>query len=108
LNCRLVELASAARLHAPEPPTVRRCGERRTRFWTRAAIAFTVALIGTTALALRTAPTHYEPPVPPGAMVQGVPPRVALGALSGAEVALRAKLRGATAHGPQRLVPLTQ
>ncbi|GAA3815176.1 hypothetical protein GCM10022403_055960 [Streptomyces coacervatus] len=108
LNRRLAELASAERLHAPKSLTVRRGGERKTRFWTRAAIAFTAALIGTTALALRTAPTHYEPPVPPGAIVQGVPPRVALGALSQAEAQLRAKLRGATAHGPERLVPQTQ
>ncbi|MFF4798202.1 RNA polymerase sigma factor [Streptomyces sp. NPDC001351] len=108
LNRRLVELASTERQPAPGPPTVRSRGERSARFWTRAAIAFTTALIGTTALALQTAPTHYEAPVPPGAAVQGVPPRVALGALSRGEVQLRAKLRGATAHGPERLVPLTQ
>ncbi|WP_425585821.1 sigma factor-like helix-turn-helix DNA-binding protein [Streptomyces longisporus] len=108
LNRRLVELASTERQPAPGPPTVRSRGERSARFWTRAAIAFTTALIGTTALALRTAPTHYEPPVPPGSTVRGVPPRVALGALSQGEVQLRAKLRGATAHGPERLVPLTQ
>jgi DNA-directed RNA polymerase specialized sigma24 family protein len=107
LNRRMTELASTERLQAPRPPTVRRGGERRARFWTRAAIAFTVALIGTTTFALRTAPTHYEPPVPLGAQVQGVPPRVALGPLSGAEVQLRAKLRAETAHGPERLVPLT-
>jgi len=108
LNRRLVELASTERQPAPGPPAVRSRGERSARFWTRAAIAFTTALIGTTALALRTAPTHYEAPVPPGAAVQGVPPRVALGALSRGEALLRAKLRGAAAHGPERLVPLTQ
>ena len=108
LNRRLVELASTERQPAPGPPTVRRRGERSARFWTRAAIAFTAALIGTTALALRTAPTHYEPPVPPGAVVQGVPPRVARGALSAPEAQLRAKLRAEPAHGPERLVPLQQ
>ncbi len=66
LHRRLAELASAERLRAARPPTVRLGSERRARYLTRAAIAFTVALIGTTALTLRTAPTHYEPPVSPG------------------------------------------
>ncbi|MGW5640589.1 helix-turn-helix domain-containing protein, partial [Streptomyces sp. NPDC003832] len=77
LHRRLAETASAERLRAAKPPTVRTGSERRATFWTRAAIAFTVALIGTTALSLRTAPTRYEPPVAPGATVQGVPPNVA-------------------------------
>ena len=82
--------------------------ERRARFWTRAAIAFTVALIGTTALALRTAPTEYEPPVPAGETVRGVPPRVAPGALSDEELRLRAELREEWHSGPERLVPLAR
>ncbi|MHC5908483.1 hypothetical protein ACVNF4_32075, partial [Streptomyces sp. S6] len=49
--------------------------------------------------------THYEPPVPPGATVSGVPPRQAPGPLSDAELTLRAKLRQETSHGPERLVP---
>ncbi|MCX5060906.1 MULTISPECIES: helix-turn-helix domain-containing protein [unclassified Streptomyces] len=106
LHRRLTEVASTELLRAGRPPAVRTSGERRARFWTRAAIAFTVALIGTTALTVRTAPTHYEPPVAPGAQVQGVPPRVAQGALSEAQAQLRTKLRTATAHGPERLVPL--
>jgi DNA-directed RNA polymerase specialized sigma24 family protein/DNA-binding XRE family transcriptional regulator len=106
LHRRLAEVASARRPNAPEPPAVRTGGERRTRFWTRAAIAFTVALIGTTTFTLRTAPTHYEPPVAPGVQVRGVPPRVALGPLSEAETQLRTKLRRAAVNGPQRLVPL--
>ncbi|MYR46454.1 Cro/Cl family transcriptional regulator, partial [Streptomyces sp. SID5910] len=73
----------------------------------RAAIAFTVALIGTTALTLRTAPTHYEPPVPPGETVRGVPPRVAPGALSDEELELRQKLRDQFQAGPERLAPGT-
>ena len=106
LHRRLAEVASAERLQARKPPTVRTGGERRARFWTRAAIAFTVALIGTTTLTLRTAPTHYEAPVAPGARIEGVPPRVAQGPLSNAEVALRRKLRDLTASGPEKLVPL--
>jgi DNA-directed RNA polymerase specialized sigma24 family protein len=106
LHERLALLASTQRLRAAQPPAVRTRSERRARFWTRAAIAFTVALIGTTALTLRTAPTHYEPPVPPGAEVQGVPPRVGRGALSEAEEGLREKLRESATNGPERLVPL--
>ncbi|ELS55688.1 sigma factor-like helix-turn-helix DNA-binding protein [Streptomyces viridochromogenes] len=105
LHDRLAELASTERLRAAKPTDVRDGSERRARFWTRAAIAFTVALIGTTALTLRTAPTRYEPPVPPGATVLGVPPRVAPGPLSEAEVKLRAKLRSEAHNGPQRLAP---
>jgi len=105
LHRRLVELASLERLRAARPLAVRTGGERRARLWTRAAIAFTVALIGATALTLRTAPTHYEPPVSPGETVQGVPPKVAPGSLSAKELTLRAKLREGTGSGPQRLVP---
>lgn len=106
LHERLVSLASTPGLRAAQPPAVRAGSERRARLWTRAAIAFTVALIGTTALTLRTAPTHYEPPVPPGAEVRGVPGRVGPGALSEAEAELREKLREETASGPERLVPV--
>ncbi|MGW2517101.1 RNA polymerase subunit sigma-70 [Streptomyces sp. NPDC001617] len=105
LHRRLAALASAERLRAARPPAVRVEGERRTRFWTRAAIACTVALIGTTAVAVRMAPTHYEPPVAPGGAVQGLPPRLVRGALSEAEAALRAKLHREAQHGPERLVP---
>ncbi|MEV5639734.1 helix-turn-helix domain-containing protein [Streptomyces flaveolus] len=105
LHRRLAELASTARLRASRPPTVRAGSERRARFWTRAAIAFTVTVIGTTALTLHTAPTHYEPPVPPGEAVNGVPARVAPGALSNKELKLRRKLRGELQDGPERLVP---
>ncbi|MFG2326808.1 helix-turn-helix domain-containing protein [Streptomyces sp. NPDC048568] len=105
LHRRLAEVASTERLRAAKPPTVRVGSERRARFWTRAAIAFTVALIGTTALALRTAPTHYEPPVSPGETVRGVPPKVAPGALSDEELELRQKLRDQMQDGPERLTP---
>lgn len=105
LHHRLTELASTGRLRAAEPPEVRGGSERRARFWTRAAIAFTVALIGTTALTLHTAPTRYEPPVPPGETVRGVPPRVAPGPLSEKQRELRDRLREELPRGPQRVLP---
>ncbi|MFD6996417.1 helix-turn-helix domain-containing protein [Streptomyces mirabilis] len=105
LRRRLAEVASAERLRAAKPTMVRWGGEQRARQWTRAAIAFTVVLIGATTLTLRTAPDHYEPPLAPGATVHGVPPRVAPGPLSAEELALRAKLKGETVSGPERLVP---
>ncbi|NUO44246.1 MAG: RNA polymerase subunit sigma-70, partial [Streptomyces sp.] len=108
LHRRLTGLASTERLRAAKPPAVRTGSERRARFWTRAAIAFTVALIGTTALTVRTAPTHYEPPIAPGAEIQGVPPRVAQGPLSDAEVELREKLRAEMTSGAMRLAPLSR
>ncbi|MBN0044316.1 helix-turn-helix domain-containing protein [Streptomyces actuosus] len=105
IHRRLTALASAERLRAAEPRAVRSDGERRARLWTRAAIAFTVAIMSATALTLHTAPTRYVPPVPPGEAVRGVPPRSAPGPLSAKERSLRAKLESETANGPQRLVP---
>ncbi|MFF5017633.1 helix-turn-helix domain-containing protein [Streptomyces sp. NPDC001165] len=105
LHRRLLELASREHLRAAKPPKVRTVGERRNVFWTRAAIAFTVAIIGSTALTLRTAPTHYEPPIAPAQAVQGVPPLPAMGPLSWEEQALRAKLHRAESNGPERLAP---
>ncbi|MEU3252793.1 sigma factor-like helix-turn-helix DNA-binding protein [Streptomyces sp. NPDC006997] len=105
LHRRLAELASTERLRAARPPTVRASSERRARFWTRAAIAFTITLISATTLSLRTAPTRYEPPVPPGETVQGVPPRSAPGPLSEEALELREALRGAAESGPERLLP---
>ncbi|MFC8389607.1 MULTISPECIES: helix-turn-helix domain-containing protein [unclassified Streptomyces] len=105
LHRRLAELAFTGRLRAAEPPVVRGGSERRARFWARAAVAFTVALIGTTALTLRTAPTGYEPPVPPGETVRGVPPRVAPGPLSEDDRELRDRLREELPRGPERLAP---
>jgi DNA-directed RNA polymerase specialized sigma24 family protein/DNA-binding XRE family transcriptional regulator len=105
LHHRLAKTASTERLRAAKPPTVRIESERRARFWTRAAIAITVAIIGATALTLYTAPTRYEPPVPPGETVPGVPPKAAPGTLSTAELTLRAKLRAESANGPEKLLP---
>ncbi|WP_416983655.1 RNA polymerase sigma factor [Streptomyces sp. T028] len=105
LRARLAELASVERLRAARPATVRAGSERRARFWTRAAITFTVAVIGATALTLRTAPTRYDPPVPPGTTVQGIPPEAAPGSLSKKQTALRKKLTSNPANGPERLTP---
>ncbi|WP_189190233.1 helix-turn-helix domain-containing protein [Streptomyces albiflavescens] len=105
LHQRLAELASAEGLRAAKPPTVRWYGERRARRWTRAAIAFTVLLIGTTTLTLRSAPDHYEAPLSPAEAVHGLPPRTAQGPLSPIQLQLRAKLKSESASGPERLVP---
>ncbi|WP_030871262.1 helix-turn-helix domain-containing protein [Streptomyces sp. NRRL S-37] len=105
LQRRLAELACAGRPRVAEPPAVRGGSERRARFWTRAAVAFTVALTGATALTLYTAPTGYEPPVPPGETVRGVPPRMAPGPLSEDERELRDRLRRKLPRGPERLAP---
>ncbi|MET7985550.1 MULTISPECIES: helix-turn-helix domain-containing protein [unclassified Streptomyces] len=105
LHWRLAELAGAERLRAAKPRTVRWYGERRAQQWTRAAIAFTVLLIGVTALTLGTAPDHYEAPLSPPETIHGLPPRAAPGPLSAAEVKLRARLRSQEMKGPERLVP---
>ncbi|MGC0375378.1 helix-turn-helix domain-containing protein [Streptomyces sp. SAI-229] len=108
LHRRLAELARTGRPRAAEPSAVRGGSERRARFWTRAAVAFTVALIGATAFTLHTAPAGYEPPVPPGEKVRGVPPRVAPGPLSEDERELRDQLRKKLPRGPERLAPLAR
>ncbi|GHI05503.1 RNA polymerase subunit sigma-70 [Streptomyces cellostaticus] len=105
LHRRLAELAATEHLRAARPPTVRTCGERRSLFWTRAAIAFTVAIIGATTLTLRTAPTRYEPPIAPAQAVQGVPPPAVMGPLSREQLALRTRLHREAANGPERVVP---
>ncbi|WP_328671008.1 helix-turn-helix domain-containing protein [Streptomyces sp. NBC_00328] len=105
LHRRLTELASAERLRAAKPRTVRWYGERRAQQWTRAAIAFTVLLIGVTALTLGTAPDHYEAPLAPPETIHGLPPKAAPGPLSSAELKLRARLRAQEMNGPERLIP---
>ncbi|MEU0655377.1 Cro/Cl family transcriptional regulator [Streptomyces albogriseolus] len=105
LHDRLAELASSGRTRAAEPAAVRVAGERRARLWTRTVAAVTVVLIGSTAMTLHTAPTHYVPPVPPGETVRGVPPRAAPGPLSDEQRELRDRLREALLDGPERLTP---
>nr|WP_189957520.1 sigma factor-like helix-turn-helix DNA-binding protein [Streptomyces alanosinicus] len=110
LHRRLLGLASTERLRASAPEPVRGECERRNVFWTRAAIAFTVTIIGATTLTLWTAPTHFEPPIAPAQAVQDVPemPTVGMGMagpLSPQKQALRAKARRVAAGRPDRLAP---
>ncbi|WP_411770901.1 RNA polymerase sigma factor [Streptomyces gramineus] len=108
LNRRMAELASAEILRSAQPPAVRGCAERQTRFWTRSALAFTATIIAATTLTLRTAPTHYEAPIGPARAISGVPAEVGLGPLSAGERALEAKLRRSAENGPERVVPLAR
>ncbi|MEU9956201.1 RNA polymerase subunit sigma-70 [Streptomyces sp. NPDC050982] len=106
LRLRLTELGSKEPLRTAAKPVVVRSGsERRARRWTRAAIAFTVLLIGSTAFTLRTAPDHYEAPQAPAATISGIPPRSGSGPLSAEEQQVRAKLRSTFQNGPERLRP---
>ncbi|WP_433546093.1 helix-turn-helix domain-containing protein [Streptomyces sp. CA-294286] len=89
----------------PPGEAVRTGGERRIRFWTRAAIAFTTLIIGATAFTLATAPTRYESPRPPGEPVGGVPAHSGPQRLSSYDKQLRAKLRAEPEAGPERLLP---
>ncbi|CAM5258866.1 hypothetical protein GCM10010329_05330 [Streptomyces spiroverticillatus] len=103
---RLSTLAAAQPVDAlPTGDAVRTRSERKTRFWTRAAIAFTTLIIGATSFTLATAPTRYEPPIPPGERVGGVPARSGPQRLDAHDKQLRAKLRAEPENGPQRLVP---
>ncbi|WP_306321060.1 MULTISPECIES: helix-turn-helix domain-containing protein [unclassified Streptomyces] len=105
LHRRLTELAGAEPLEAPGSTVVRSGGERRTRFWTRAAVAFTVFIIGATALTVRVAPTHYEPVPAPGSPIAGVPPLTGPEPLTQADLELRDELRERLSGGPERLTP---
>ncbi|MFF1694318.1 sigma factor-like helix-turn-helix DNA-binding protein [Streptomyces sp. NPDC058257] len=106
LHQRLGELCGAEKLRSPNAGRVRTGSEHRARFWTRAAIAFTALIVGATALTLRTAPTHYEPPQSPGKAISGVPPRMGPGRLTYADQILHKKLREDLSNGPERLTPL--
>ncbi|MFE9662324.1 helix-turn-helix domain-containing protein [Streptomyces sp. NPDC005955] len=105
LHQGLDRLARGEKLQPPRVGTIREDCERRTRFWTRTAIAFTVLILGATALTLRTAPTAYEPPEAPPESVRGVPPRMGPGPLTGERLALRDLLREAPRRGPYRTHP---
>ncbi|MFI6880083.1 helix-turn-helix domain-containing protein [Streptomyces sp. NPDC050400] len=108
LHRRLTELAGAEKLDAPGSTLVRSGGEKRTRFWTRAAIAVTVLIIGATALTVRVAPTHYEPVPAPGAPISGVPPLTGPDRLTEGDLELRRQLRGELSGGPERLAPAAE
>ncbi|WP_328310784.1 helix-turn-helix transcriptional regulator [Streptomyces sp. NBC_00442] len=107
LRDRITDLAQAgpASLTAlPAARVVRVGGERRRRFWTRAAIAFTTLIVGATAFTVVTVPHHHVRPVPVGARVGGVPVNSGPQRLTGEDIELRDKLRTNPARGPHRLV----
>lgn len=119
---RLPELTDAELLHerlgaltrAVTPPsilparTVRNGCERRARFWTRTAIAFTALIVGATGFTLTTAPTQYDPPQAPGERIGGVPVNSGPERLSAEDLRLRDMLRTEPMNGPPRLVPQTK
>ncbi|MFJ1745584.1 sigma factor-like helix-turn-helix DNA-binding protein [Streptomyces sp. NPDC088116] len=119
---RLPELTDAELLHerlgaltrAVTPPsilparTVRNGCERRSKFWTRTAIAFTALIVGATGFTLATAPTRYEPPQAPGERIGGVPVNSGPERLSPEDLRLRDMLRSEQMNGPPRLVPQTE
>ncbi|MGI5195387.1 helix-turn-helix domain-containing protein [Streptomyces sp. CA-288835] len=102
---KLADKERQGRRSAPKPAMVRTSSERRAQLWTRAAIACTTLLVAATAVTVKTAPSHYEPPVPPGEKIHGVPPRAVPGTLSTKEQKLRAKLRSESTNGAERLLP---
>ncbi|MFI5802732.1 helix-turn-helix domain-containing protein [Streptomyces sp. NPDC051561] len=103
---RLSNLARAQRTDdLPPGERVRIRSERRTRFWTRAAIAFTTLIVGATAFTLATAPTEYQSARPPGEPVGGLPALSGPQRLSTYDKQLRAKLRAEPSNGPERLLP---
>ncbi|WP_326658499.1 helix-turn-helix domain-containing protein [Streptomyces sp. NBC_00385] len=89
----------------PVPDLIRTGSERKAQLWTRAAIAFTVLLIGLTLITLATAPTRYETPESPPQRVEGVPPLGGPQKLTPQDKKLQKKLGGELVRGPGRLVP---
>ncbi|WP_406093455.1 helix-turn-helix domain-containing protein [Streptomyces sp. NBC_01013] len=89
----------------PVPDLIRTGCERKAQLWTRAAIAFTVLLIGLTLITLATAPTRYETPQSPPQRVQGVPPLGGPQKLTPQDKELQKKLGSELVRGPGRLVP---
>ncbi|WP_415952532.1 RNA polymerase sigma factor [Streptomyces sp. KLOTTS4A1] len=106
LHRRLEELACAEKLGTRKAPAVRGEGERRVRFWTRAAIAFTALIIGASAITWVTSAKDYEPPQAPGQTVTGVPPMPGPESLDRKEKKLRKKLQGEPGAGPERIHPV--
>ncbi|WP_438292161.1 sigma factor-like helix-turn-helix DNA-binding protein [Streptomyces sp. HUAS TT7] len=108
LRERIADLAAAGPASVtalPSAPVVRTGSERRRRFWTRAAIAFTTLIVGATMFTVVTVPHFHVRPVPPGERVAGVPAISGPQRLTGENVELRDKLRTAQGRGPHRLVP---
>ncbi|MEU8624362.1 helix-turn-helix domain-containing protein [Streptomyces sp. NPDC048669] len=89
----------------PVPELIRNGSERKAQLWARAAVAFTVLLIGLTLITLATAPRKYETPQSPAQKVGGVPPLGGPQKLTPQDKKLQKKLGGELVHGPARLVP---
>ncbi|WP_328695857.1 helix-turn-helix domain-containing protein [Streptomyces sp. NBC_00342] len=89
----------------PVPELIRTGSERKAQLWTRAAVAFTVLLIGLTLITLATAPRKYETPQSPAQKVGGVPALGGPQKLTPQDKKLQKKLGGELVHGPARLVP---
>ncbi|KOU39021.1 sigma factor-like helix-turn-helix DNA-binding protein [Streptomyces sp. WM6378] len=107
LRERIADLASAGPASVtalPSAPVVRTGSERRRRFWTRAAIAFTTLIVGATMFTVVTVPHYHVLPVPAGERVSGVPVNSGPQRLTSEDVELRDKLRKEPARGPYRLV----
>ncbi|MER6916976.1 sigma factor-like helix-turn-helix DNA-binding protein [Streptomyces sp. NPDC000594] len=106
LHQRLTELADA--FPAPEPtpaPSVREGSERHVWLWTRSTLTVTALIIGATGFTLLTAPQQYEPGVPAGRPVLGVPAHAGPQRLSQEDELLRNRLRAEVTGGPGRLAP---
>ncbi|MFF5333289.1 sigma factor-like helix-turn-helix DNA-binding protein [Streptomyces sp. NPDC013181] len=116
---RLPEVAEPALIHErlgtlapsgpaaplPVPELLRTGSERKAQLWARAAIAFTVLIVGLTLITLATAPRKYETPPAPAQKVGGVPPVGGPQKLSPQDVKLREKLGDELFRGPARLIP---
>jgi DNA-directed RNA polymerase specialized sigma24 family protein len=89
------------------PAVVREVSERKAQLWTRAAVSFTVLIIGLTLFTLATAAARYETPASPARQVDGVPPHNGAEKLTPQDLKLRKKLHGELVQGPARLVPGT-
>ncbi|WP_263169771.1 helix-turn-helix domain-containing protein [Streptomyces sp. SCSIO ZS0520] len=105
LRERLARLAEESAAEGPRPARMRKLSERRTRQWTRAALGLTAAVVTATVFTLHTAPGHYEPPVPHGAPVGGVPPRMGPQPPGHQAGELHARLTEGPLSGPERLHP---
>ncbi|MFF8913352.1 RNA polymerase sigma factor [Streptomyces sp. NPDC015032] len=107
LLCQQLDALAGAQPPAslPSPDVVRTGSERRAQRWTRAAISFTLLLIGLALLTLLTAPTRYETPESPARRVEGVPPRGGPQRLTPQDLELHKQLRGELVQGPARLLP---
>ncbi|MEU3499826.1 helix-turn-helix domain-containing protein [Streptomyces hundungensis] len=107
LRERITDLALAgppALTRLPSARVVRTGGERRRRFWTRSAIAFTTLIVSATSFTVVTVPHHHVRPVPLGVRVGGVPVNSGPQRLTSEDLELRDKLRSEPARGPHRLV----